>query len=168
MKPVQLTPLEHKALRARAHFLDPVVMIGDAGLTDGVLREVERNLLAHELIKVRVAGETREGRDALLAKVCEVTGALPIQHIGKLLILFRAADKSTAPPAPATRPTRKTAAQGAAKGARRNPVSGRTMAPRPGQILPSTRKTPQGLRPPRTARVRKSGQRSAKKPFQDS
>jgi RNA-binding protein len=164
MKPSLLSPAERKALKARAHFLDPVVMIGDAGLTSGVLAEIQRNLAAHELIKIRVAGEDREGRDALLSAICEATEAIAVQHIGKLLVVYLAA-----PPAPEPKPAlAERTKRSVAAGARRNPVSGRTMAPRRGEVPPSTRKVPSGTKPPRSARVRKSGQRSAKKPFQSS
>lgn len=84
-----LTPSARKALKARAHALEPVVMIGAGGLTDAVVREVDRALTAHELIKVRAGGEDRDSRRALLALLCERTGAEPVQHIGKVLVLWR-------------------------------------------------------------------------------
>ena len=86
---LNLTPSERKALRARAHHLVPVVMIGAGGLTENVLREIEANLKSHELIKVRVLGDDREAREALLNQVCEATGAAPVQSIGKLLVVYR-------------------------------------------------------------------------------
>ena len=85
-----LTPLERKALKARAHALEPVVMIGTSGLTPAVLREVDRALTAHELIKVRAGGDDRVARKELMAGLCEQTGASPVQHIGKVLVLWRA------------------------------------------------------------------------------
>ena len=85
----ELTPTERKTLRARAHHLDPVVMIGSGGLTEEVLREIDANLKSHELIKVRVLGDDREAREALAAQVCEATGAAPVQTIGKLLVIYR-------------------------------------------------------------------------------
>jgi len=60
-----LNPAERKALRARAHKLEPVVMIGGKGLTDEVIAEIDRALSAHELIKVRAAGLEREARAAI-------------------------------------------------------------------------------------------------------
>ena len=84
-----LTPAERKALRARAHHLDPVVMIGAGGLTETVLREIEANLKSHELIKVRVLGDEREAREGLLERICAETGAAPVQTIGKLLVIYR-------------------------------------------------------------------------------
>jgi putative YhbY family RNA-binding protein len=85
----ELTPQERTALRARAHKLDPVVMIGDKGLTESVLAEIGRALDAHELIKVKAASDEREQREAWLEQACEALGAAPVQHIGKILVLFR-------------------------------------------------------------------------------
>jgi RNA-binding protein len=84
-----LTPPARKSLKARAHSLEPIVTIGAAGLTSAVLREIDRALTAHELIKVRAGGEDRESRRAMLAELCERTGASPVQHIGKVLVLWR-------------------------------------------------------------------------------
>ena len=84
-----LSPTERKALKARAQHLDPVVMIGDAGLTAAVINEIEVALKSHELIKVRVAGDDRELRAALVDDICRQVDAAPVQHIGKLLVFFR-------------------------------------------------------------------------------
>lgn len=84
-----LSPAERSALRARAHKLHPVVLIGDSGLTDQVLLEIDRNLVAHELIKIRVAGADREDRGSLLEVICDKLEAAPVQHIGKILVVFR-------------------------------------------------------------------------------
>jgi putative YhbY family RNA-binding protein len=85
----ELTPAQRRELKARAHPLNPVVMIGDAGLTPEVVREIDANLKAHELIKVRVLGDDREARMDLVARVCEQTGAAPVQQIGKILVFYR-------------------------------------------------------------------------------
>ena len=103
---ITLTAAERSRLRARAHPLHPVVLIGDEGLSNAVVGEVDRCLLAHELIKVRIAGADRENRDAVLQSLCERLGAAPVQHIGKVLVLFRPkpeGENSTA------RPRKKTA-----------------------------------------------------------
>jgi putative YhbY family RNA-binding protein len=100
-----LTPRERSALRARAHRLDPVVMVGDDGLTPAVLREIGRSLEAHELIKVRVAGDDREARDAILRRICGELDAAPVQHIGKILVVYR--QKSEKPAKRGGRPRRK-------------------------------------------------------------
>lgn len=86
---LKLTPAERSALRSEAHALNPVVIIGDAGLTSAVLKEIDASLNAHGLIKVRVAGDDRDARIAMYETICEQLRAAPIQHIGKLLVLFR-------------------------------------------------------------------------------
>jgi RNA-binding protein len=89
MTALTLTPAQRKQHRGDAHHLDPVVMIGGDGLTPGVLKEVEGALKAHGLIKVRVFSDVREDREALLASLADQCNAAPVQHIGKLLVLWR-------------------------------------------------------------------------------
>lgn len=88
---MELTRDQRLHLRALAHGLKPVVMIGVHGLTDAVIREVAINLDAHELIKVRVLGDDRAQREAWFAELVEHLQCAPVQHIGKLLILYRPA-----------------------------------------------------------------------------
>jgi RNA-binding protein len=90
---LSLTPAQRRFLRALAHPLRPVVMIGDAGLSDAVLKETERSLKSHELIKIKVAGDDREQREAMMAEICERLDATPVQHIGKTLVVYKAAKK---------------------------------------------------------------------------
>ena len=80
-------------LRALGHNLNPVVMIGNNGLTEQVLREIEVSLNAHELIKIKVFGDDRDARKQMLEEICEKTGAAAIHHIGKQLVIYRASDK---------------------------------------------------------------------------
>ena len=89
MPAIQLSVAERKAHRAEAHHLDPVVMIGNDGLTPAVKKETGAALDAHGLIKVRVLGDDREQREAIYQELCDTLGAAPIQHIGKLLVLWR-------------------------------------------------------------------------------
>jgi RNA-binding protein len=89
MPAIQLSVAERKAHRAEAHHLDPVVMIGNDGLTPAVKKETDAALNAHGLIKVRVLGDDREQREAIFLELCDSLGAAPIQHIGKLLVLWR-------------------------------------------------------------------------------
>ena len=142
----QIDSHTRRALRAKAHHLNPVVIIASKGLTEAVLAEIDRALTAHELIKVRVAGAEREVREALMAEICERLDCAPVQHIGNLLVLWRpkpeatpraAAEKPTAPAAHAksaksfARAARLRAlieARTAAKAARR-PVKGRGRKP---------------------------------------
>jgi RNA-binding protein len=85
----KLTPVERSALRAEAHALKPVVIIGEAGLTPSVMKEIAASLDSHGLIKVRVAGDDRDARVAMYESICEELKAHPVQHIGKLLVLYR-------------------------------------------------------------------------------
>jgi RNA-binding protein len=89
MTAIQLTPAQRKAQRAEAHHLDPVVMIGGDGLTPAVQKEVDAALNAHGLIKVRVFSDERASREAMFNTLADALGAAPIQHIGKLLVLWR-------------------------------------------------------------------------------
>jgi RNA-binding protein len=90
-----VSPAERKALKARAHALDPVIHLGEKGLTEAVVAEVGRALAAHELIKVRAAGLEREAREAALAEICARLDAQPVQHIGKVLVVYRKKPEST-------------------------------------------------------------------------
>ncbi len=84
-----LTPLERKALKAKAHKLEPVVQIGAKGLTDEVIAEIERALKAHELIKVRAGSLERHQREDAFGSICGRTGAESVQQGGKVCVLFR-------------------------------------------------------------------------------
>jgi RNA-binding protein len=87
--PPVLSSSERRTLRARAHDLDPVVMIGDAGLTDAVLAEADRALARHGLIKVRVFGDDRDARLRMADVLSQRLGCALVQAIGKLLVLWR-------------------------------------------------------------------------------
>ena len=89
MAKLDITPQERSALRAAAHPLRPVVLIGDKGLSEPVLKEIDRNLTAHQLIKVRVSGEGREAREALMQSVCDTLECAPVHHLGRTLVLYR-------------------------------------------------------------------------------
>ena len=89
MPQIQLTPAQRKVHRAEAHHLDPVVMIGNDGLTAAVTREADAALKAHGLIKIRVLGDDRAAREAIYMQLADALNAAPIQHIGKLLVLWR-------------------------------------------------------------------------------
>jgi putative YhbY family RNA-binding protein len=89
MPQITLTPAQRKVHRADAHHLDPVVLIGGDGLTASVKKEVDAALKAHGLIKVRVFSDDRAAREAMLQTLSDELDAAPIQHIGKLLVLWR-------------------------------------------------------------------------------
>ncbi|OOG51790.1 YhbY family RNA-binding protein [Polaromonas sp. C04] len=89
MPQIQLTPAQRKVHRAAAHHLDPVVMVGGEGLTAAVKKEADAALNAHGLIKIRVFSDDRSARERMYQTLVDELGAAPIQHIGKLLILWR-------------------------------------------------------------------------------
>lgn len=84
-----LSPERRRKLKAQAHSLKPVVMVSDQGLSDAVVREIERGLNSHGLIKIRVMGHERPEREELLAQVCSKTSSHAVQHIGKMLVIYR-------------------------------------------------------------------------------
>ena len=89
MPAIRLTSAQRKEKRADAHHLDPVVMIGSDGLTPAVVKEADAALDAHGLIKVRVLSDLRDTRETMFASLSDQLNAAPIQHIGKLLVLWR-------------------------------------------------------------------------------
>jgi RNA-binding protein len=109
---LELTSAQRRALRARAHGLDPVVMIGDAGLSTTVLNEIHRNLASHELIKIRMPGDDHATRARVFDEICSTLHAAPVQHIGKILVVYRPApEKAVAAPKrskPKRKPERRT------------------------------------------------------------
>ena len=89
MPAISLTSHQRKEKRSEAHHLDPVVLIGGDGLTPAVIRETDAALNAHGLIKVRVFSDERASRELMLTTLSDQLSAAPIQHIGKLLVLWR-------------------------------------------------------------------------------
>jgi len=79
---------DKKKLRAEAHTLKPVVIIGQSGLTVAVLAEIEQALNSHELIKVKIRAERNE-RKQISEKICTDTGAELIQTIGQIAVIYR-------------------------------------------------------------------------------
>lgn len=98
MSQIQLTPAQRKEHRALAHHLNPVVHIGNDGLTPAVVKETHAALNAHGLIKIRVFSDDRTAREAMLVSLADQLDAAPIQHIGKLLVLWRPLPDKTATP----------------------------------------------------------------------
>lgn len=94
--PVALTARERAHLKARAHALEPVIQVGNAGLTDAVAAEIERTLAARELIKVKILAG-RDARAEIAAAICARTDAAAVQQVGKVVVLWR--PKPEAPPA---------------------------------------------------------------------
>lgn len=88
-----LTPKQKRYLRALAHNLNPVVMTGSAGLTAAVLNEIEQSVAHHELIKIKLSGTDRAGRQQMSETICETLGAILVQSIGQMLVIYRPAKK---------------------------------------------------------------------------
>ena len=91
MKP--LTPAQRQFLKGLAHTRQPVVMIGNQGLTPAVLKEIDQALSAHELIKIKVASNDIDTRQSWLDEICTTAGAASVQQIGKVFVIYRAAAK---------------------------------------------------------------------------
>ena len=89
MPALTLTAAQRREHRAASHHLDPVVAVGAEGLTAAVRKEADAALRAHGLIKVRVFSDDRNAREAMLAELADTLSAAPVQHIGKLLVLWR-------------------------------------------------------------------------------
>ena len=92
---MELTERQKKKLRGLGHQLKPVVTVGQAGVTDALLREFEQSLEHHELMKVKVAVGDREQRDRILAALCEHAGAELVQRVGNIGLLLRLRDKKS-------------------------------------------------------------------------
>lgn len=127
MPALSLSPAERSALRSEAHALKPVVLIGAEGLTDAVLAEIEVHLAAHQLIKIRVFGDERDERVAIYDEICDRLNAAPIQHIGKLLVIWKPEQAEAAPQrgrrgVPSARAARRQGGQAVAERARRAPA----------------------------------------------
>ncbi|MDR1936367.1 MAG: YhbY family RNA-binding protein [Candidatus Accumulibacter sp.] len=103
---LEITAGQRRSLRSRAHALKPVVSISRNGLTEPVIKEIGVCLDSHELIKIRVYNDDKEERERLIAELCERLDAAPVQHIGKLLVVWRPAPDDAAPKA---RPLRRKA-----------------------------------------------------------
>ncbi len=88
-----LTPTQRRVLRAQAHHLQPIVMIGNAGLSAAVKKEIDLALRHHEIIKIKIASDDRQAREQMLTEICDDLAAAPVQKIGKTLIVYRAAEE---------------------------------------------------------------------------
>ena len=85
---LSLTARERAHLKARAHALEPRVQVGQGGLSDAVINEIDRALTAHELIKVRILAD-RDVRDEMAEAICARTSSAPVQQVGKVLVVWR-------------------------------------------------------------------------------
>jgi len=161
----KLTPALRRELRAKAHHLHPVVSVGHHGLTPSVLKEIDVNLLAHELIKVRVFADEREAREAMLERICTTLDASPVQHIGKLLVVWRQAPEPAPTPQPA-RPSGTRASAGAAGKRRRGKPGATAKENTMAKSAPQTRRprSPLARTTARAAAPRTTGKAAARTP----
>jgi RNA-binding protein len=90
---LNLTPTQRRFLRAQAHHLQPIVLIGNAGLSPAVKKEIDLGLKHHELIKIKIASDDRDAREQMLTEICGELAAVPVQQIGKTLIVYRTAEE---------------------------------------------------------------------------
>ncbi len=90
---MNLTTKQRRQLRSLAHHLKPVVMVGDKGITENLLAELDRALESHELIKVTIAGADKNERRTLSEELCQNSSAELVQMIGRISVLYRAAQE---------------------------------------------------------------------------
>ncbi|WP_028302949.1 ribosome assembly RNA-binding protein YhbY [Oceanospirillum maris] len=93
---MSLTSAVKKQYRSIAHHLDPVVIVSENGLSDGLLGEVDRALVDHELIKVRISVSDRESKVLLIEEIRQKTGSELVQTIGKMAVLYRKSKEQNA------------------------------------------------------------------------
>ncbi|MGX2950858.1 ribosome assembly RNA-binding protein YhbY [Ursidibacter sp. B-7004-1] len=90
---ITLITKQKQYLKSLAHHLNPVVMLGANGLTEGVLAEIENALNHHELIKVKIAGADREVKQLIIDAIVRETKAVSVQTIGHVLVLYRQSEE---------------------------------------------------------------------------
>lgn len=86
---MKLSTKQKQFLKALAHHLNPVVMLGNNGLTEGVVAEIDNALNHHELIKVKINGSDRETKQLIINAIIRETKACEVQTIGHILVLYR-------------------------------------------------------------------------------
>lgn len=135
MPELELSRDERLRLKARSHHLNPAVLLGAAGLSEAVVKEIDRALKAHELIKVRVPSNDRQEREAIFATLADRLTAARIQMIGKLLVLYRPQPEDVMDNASKNAPA-----------PRARPPSPKTNLPRPGRTNPQRDESRAGVR----------------------
>lgn len=90
---MKLSNKQKQYLKGLAHSLKPVVQLGGNGLTEGVLAEIDNALSHHELIKVKVPTDDREEKALIMEAIIRETGALKLQVIGHVMIMFRQSEE---------------------------------------------------------------------------
>ncbi|MCC8394934.1 YhbY family RNA-binding protein [Paraburkholderia sp. MMS20-SJTR3] len=144
MPALKVSSDQRAELRSQAHALKPVVLVGAEGLTDAVLAEIKVHLAAHQLIKIRVFGDEREERLAIYEQICDTLNAAPIQHIGKLLVIWKPEAAQPATPA---------AKRGALPSAREAATEANSSKGRAPRVVKVAKPTDVPMRKPRTKAV---------------
>ena len=90
-----LNTKQKQQLKAKAHKLKPIVLLGNQGFSPAVKKEIDRALYDHELIKIRIAVKDRDTRHALLSDICAACEAEKVQAIGNIAVLYRKSNKET-------------------------------------------------------------------------
>lgn len=121
MSELTLSRDERLRLKSDSHHLDPIVLLGASGLTDAVMKEIDRALTAHQLVKVRTPAAQRPEREQMFLEVADRLGAARIQLIGRTMVLFR-------PPPAAQDPHPRASRAPSPAGGRGKPLAGRKRA----------------------------------------
>ncbi|WP_029407882.1 ribosome assembly RNA-binding protein YhbY [Thiomicrorhabdus sp. Milos-T2] len=96
-QPEKLTTNQKKYLRGIAHGLNPMIIIGANGVTESLMAELESTLEHHEILKIKMASADREDRKKIVDYILEQTGALLVQTIGKICVIYRQSEETELP-----------------------------------------------------------------------
>ena len=96
-QPEKLTNNQKKYLRGIAHGLNPMIMIGANGVTESLMAELESTLAHHEILKIKIASADRDERKEIIEHLVKESGALLVQTIGKICVIYRQNDETELP-----------------------------------------------------------------------
>ena len=96
-QPEKLTTNQKKYLRGIAHGLNPMIIIGANGVTESLMAELDSTLEHHEILKIKMASADRDDRKQIVDYILEQTGALLVQTIGKICVIYRQSEESELP-----------------------------------------------------------------------
>lgn len=96
-QPEKLSNNQKKYLRGIAHGLNPMIMIGSNGITENLMEELESTLDHHEILKIKIAFGDRDERQEIVQHILEKTGALLVQSVGKVCVIYRQNEETELP-----------------------------------------------------------------------
>ncbi|MDX1353104.1 ribosome assembly RNA-binding protein YhbY [Thiomicrorhabdus sp. Kp2] len=96
-QPEKLTTNQKKFLRGIAHNINPMIIIGANGVTESLMKELESTLEHHEILKIKMASADRDDRKQIIDYILEQTGALLVQSIGKICVIYRQSEDTELP-----------------------------------------------------------------------